>query len=257
MNSSEQPLVSVIIRTIDRPKYLVECLISLSRQDYHNIEAVIVNDGGPSIEAMVRELNLEFPIQIREFKHNRGRSIGGNTGMDLAKGKYLCFLDDDDIFYPHHISTLVSKLESANYKVAYSDAVRATQVPRSYNPGTYKTCDSALVYSEDFDLGKLLCEDGNYLPILCVMFEKACLESGIKFDGQMDVLEDWDFWIQLAQEFEFLHIPEITAEYRVRLDGTNTVGQLNHIWDYARAHVRDKYLDLRRSLGVYWNERLP
>ncbi|MCB0318506.1 MAG: glycosyltransferase, partial [Bdellovibrionales bacterium] len=197
-----------------------------------------------------------FPVKFQEFTSNRGRSITANTGMNLASGKYLCFLDDDDIFYPYHISTLVDHLENNSVKVAYTDAVRATQAPAPYSKDEYLTCDTALVYSEPMSLKKLIVEDGNHLPILCVMFEKSCLEKGLCFDHSLDVLEDWDFWIQLAKEFEFHHIPMITAEYRIRLDGSNTVGQFDHIWEYARETIRNRYLDLRKSLGVTWNQRL-
>lgn len=244
-NARTLPTVSIIVRTVDRPNYLKECLSSISVQDYPNCEVIIVNDGGPSIRELVKEIDIPFPHQLIELRENRGRSESGNIGINHSNGDYICFIDDDDIFYPFHISTLVSALRNSNFKVAYSDGVQATQVKCPFNDKIYSTTEISLVLSEPYDYQDLLSR--NYIPILCAMFHRSCIEDGLRFDTNMDVLEDWDFWIRLGQNYDFLHIRQITCEYRYRKDGSNTVGQLGHLWEWSREHIKRKYKDMALS----------
>ncbi|MCO6429333.1 MAG: glycosyltransferase family 2 protein [Deltaproteobacteria bacterium] len=243
--SKHLPLVSIIVRTVDRPYYLRECLTSLLVQDYPNIEIIIVNDGGESVSALVEELGLPFRHQLIELKENRGRSECGNIGLDHASGKYIGFIDDDDIFYSFHISTLVYKLINSNYKVVYSDGLQARQIKCPFNDKMYSTVELTLVLSEEFDFQDLLTR--NYIPILCALFDRCCIEEGIRFDTSMDVLEDWDFWIRIARHYDFAHLKQITCEYRYRSDGSNTVGQLDHVWEWCRNHIKHKYSILRKG----------
>lgn len=239
LDHEKYPLVSIIVRTVDRPYYLRECLTSLIIQDYPNIEIIIVNDGGPSVSNLITDMNLRYPYQLIENDHNQGRSSSGNIGIKASRGQYIGFIDDDDIFYPFHISTLIEALRNSNYKVAYSDALQATQIKCHFNRNAYSTIDLASILSVDFDLKDLLTR--NYIPILCAIFEKSCLKDGLEFDTKIEVLEDWDFWIGIAKNYDFLHVREITCEYRYRADGSNTVGQLDDLWNWSRTYLKEKH----------------
>ena len=123
-------------------------------QDYSNIEVQVVNDGGVSIKKLVDDLNMPFPCHVTELIENHGRSYSGNLGLEKANGDYLCFIDDDDLFYPFHVSTLIDAIKRTNYQVVYSDAVQASQVRCPYNDKMYSTVDLSLVLSEDFSLNR-------------------------------------------------------------------------------------------------------
>lgn len=236
---NKDPLVSIIVRTVDRPYYLKECISSILVQDYSNLEIIVINDGGPSIKYLIDEFKTQRPIILHELNENQGRSYCGNLGLEKINGRFACFIDDDDIFYPFHISTLAKAIIKSNYKVVYSDALQATQVRCSYNDKMYTTVDLNLVLSEEFSYRDLLTR--NFIPILCAMFDRRCIDEGAKFDINMEVLEDWDFWLQIAAKYDFLHIPELTCEYRFRKDGSNTVGQLDHLWEWSRKYIKEKY----------------
>ena len=248
------PLVSVIVRTIDRRWYLTDCLKSLERQEHKSIEAIVVNDGGPSLEDFLRGLDLDLSIRLIEFRECLGRGVSGNHGVNVALGKYVAFLDDDDIFYPDHLKILVSELEESEYRVAYTDSLRATQTPCSFADGAYTTIDYQLIHAKDFSFDELVLD--NYIPILCVLFEKDCIEKlGYVFDPQLDVVEDWEFWIRLAKEFSFKHVRAITSEYRARNDGTNTQGQFDHVWNWSREYVARKHAGIREVAKRRVDER--
>ncbi len=241
------PLVSIIVRTVNRGSYLRDCLRSLAFQDYPNLEVVIVNDGGPSLRGLIESLPFKLRSKVVELAHNTGRSFAGNCGLEQATGEYLGFLDDDDIFYPFHISSLMSALLERNHLVVYSDAYRAEQIRAPFDDTQYITTRHSVVYSRDFDFTKLL--QGNYIPILCALFSRECLAYGARFDPLLEVLEDWDFWLQLAPRFQFHHLHEITSEYRVRKDGTNTQGTHEELWKWSRDYIRKKHGGIRRAIS--------
>jgi glycosyltransferase involved in cell wall biosynthesis len=240
---SLSPLVSVIVRTVNRPFYLAECLKSVARQDYPNVEIILVNDGGPTVSPLVESLNPHARIELIELPMNIGRSASGNLGLARARGDFLCFLDDDDIFYPFHISTLIKAARENRNAVVYSDAVQARQILCPFDSRVYMTTELQLIFSEECPLERLL--KGNFIPILCGLVPRSILGSRIRFDPMLEVLEDWDFWIQLCSEFRFHHVPEITAEYRQRVDGTNTVGQMDSFWAWSHEYVTMKHSALK------------
>ena len=100
----DSPLVSVIIRTKDRPRLLREALTSIAEQTYPNIEAVVVNDGGQDVESVVRDFRGALAkMQYVQHGANRGRPAAANTGIRKAEGEWICFLDADDWYYPDRL----------------------------------------------------------------------------------------------------------------------------------------------------------
>lgn len=104
-----RPLFSVIIPTYNRSDFLKEAVESVLRQTVNNFEAIVVNDGGrhpiglpsdPRIRLITRELN-------------EGLSAARNTGMEVATGKYLTFLDDDDLYLSNRLELALKGLNEA------------------------------------------------------------------------------------------------------------------------------------------------
>lgn len=101
------PLISVIIRTYNRPGLLKEALESVASQVYPETECLVVNDGGEDIQGIIDDFTLRIRrLEYINFPTRSGRATAANEGIKHAKGKYVCFLDDDDIFYPDHLLTL-------------------------------------------------------------------------------------------------------------------------------------------------------
>ncbi len=214
------PLVSVIVPTYNRPEMLVSTLQSILNQTYRNHEIIVVNDCGLDVANIVGWLNQQGNITYVRHDRNRGLAAARNTGIKLARGKYLAYLDDDDLFYPGHLETLVSFLETTNYRVAYTDAHRAHQEKQH---GRYVTTERDVVYSNDFDPDWLMVF--NQFPVLCLMHEKSCLEEAGLFDESLTTHEDWDLWIRLSRHYKFAHIRKVTCEFTWRQDGSTMTSQ--------------------------------
>ncbi len=214
-DTAKAPLVSVIVPTYNRPHMLPETLQSILRQSFQDFEIVVVNDCGAGVSELVNNLNGSGKIRYLKHERNRGLAAARNTGIKAARGKYIAYLDDDDIFLPDHLKTLVEFLENSNGDVAYTDSYRAHQ---RKNGATLEIFQRDIPYSFDFDYDRILVD--NFVPVLCFMHRKSCWDAAGGFDESLPVLEDWDLWIRMSRLFDFAHIAKVTCEFRWRTDGS-------------------------------------
>ncbi|HFU74602.1 MAG TPA: GNAT family N-acetyltransferase, partial [Helicobacteraceae bacterium] len=200
-HSKSIPLVSVLIRTKNRPERLYVALESISNQLFQNIEINIFNDGGIDITDLLVDFNF-LNINLQQSETSNGRAFAANRLLEMASGEYLIFLDDDDTFDANHIDNLVNiVVENPACLVTYA----GIRIGGGLQRGAYnRPFNAALLRRE------------NYIPIHAVLFSRKLIdEHGCKFDESLEVYEDWDFWIQAAQISEFVHHNEITATYHI------------------------------------------
>lgn len=116
-NKDRKKLVSVVIPTYYRNKWLKRAINSVNEQTYENIEIIVVDDSG---EEHAKELIKGYNVRYISHTENRGGNPARNTGIQAARGDYIQFLDDDDILYPKKVEKQVSLLEStSSVDVAY------------------------------------------------------------------------------------------------------------------------------------------
>src|ERR1044071_3963007 len=123
----QNPLVSVIIPTFNRPTMLKDALASIAAQTYAPVEIIVVNDAGVDFDYVVSPFRHKQRVIYLKHDTHRGLPAARNTGLRAASGDYIAYLDDDDVYYPDHIQTLASFLANSPYKVAYTDAYEAYQ----------------------------------------------------------------------------------------------------------------------------------
>lgn len=204
LDGGRAPLVSIIIRSMDRPT-LTEALDSVALQTYPNIEVVLVNAKGAG-HREAGEWCGRFPLRMVSTGQPLPRSRAANLGLDAAHGEYLIFLDDDDWFDAGHIDSLVREIERRpDVKVAYSGA---RCVDGGNNPLPTQ-------FGLAHDATQLLA--GNYIPIHTALFSRTLLDAGCRVDESLDLYEDWDFWIQASMLSDFLYVEGNGAVYRVDL----------------------------------------
>lgn len=91
------PLISIIVPVYNVSKFLPQCLDSLIKQSYQNIEIIAVNDGSTDNSLEILNRYAQTFSQIRIISQaNAGLSAARNTGIATSKGEYLCFVDSDD-----------------------------------------------------------------------------------------------------------------------------------------------------------------
>lgn len=230
------PLVSVIVRTKNRDALLEEALSSIVMQSYPNIEVVLVNDGDSDLSKLVSEFGKYIEVRYINSKTPLGMAKAANLGLKSAKGKYVNFLDDDDLFYTDHVSKLAHYLITTGQKAAYSDCEIA-HYDWTDNGFVLKS-EKELFWGVEHDLDRLMVL--NYIPNMVVMFEKSLLQEIGYMNEELEILEDWDLWIRLSSHASPERIPGISAEYRVFSD---------HNYDYSkwRMKILEKYNDYSKG----------
>lgn len=121
INDKNKPLVSVIIPTYKRPIFLPRAIDSVLKSTWKNVEIIIVDDNNEGdtfrkeTESVMDEImSVNDNIVYTKHKYNKNGSAARNTGIGIAKGKYIMFLDDDDEFLPDKIEQQVMFMETHN-----------------------------------------------------------------------------------------------------------------------------------------------
>lgn len=198
-NTSDPPLISVIVRTMNRPQ-LPEALQSIAEQTYPKIEVIVVDARGE------QPLNLgdhcgEFPLRTVSKNRSLSRPEAANSGLEAVQGQYFCFLDEDDILLPDSLEDLFKALSLEDAPAAYNI------IERVDHNGQHE-----LWFDHPYDFDKLIRD--NYIPNLGVLFNRTLIDKGCRFDVNFEVYEDWDFLIQASQFGEFLFVNKRGGKYR-------------------------------------------
>lgn len=203
------PVVSVIVPTYNRPQYLSVALASVLQQSYRNLQVIVVNDGGEDVSDIINSFR-DPRLKFINRKENRGKPYSLNEALNQADGKYVAYLDDDDIYYPHHIETLVDALEfQTDCQVAYSDFYKT--YCRVTSDGGRQVLSKVVDVSRDFDRFFMLLF--NHVLHVSLMHRRDLIEKTGLYNEQLNVLIDWDMTRRLVFFSDFHHICKITGEY--------------------------------------------
>jgi len=105
-NSYIEGLVSVITPAFNSAKFIEDCIHSVQAQSYNQWEMLVVIDAGTTDNTaeIVEKISKEDPrVRLIVIKNKRGISLSRNTGLENARGRYIAFLDSDDLWLPHKL----------------------------------------------------------------------------------------------------------------------------------------------------------
>ncbi|HSL56169.1 MAG TPA: glycosyltransferase family A protein [Pyrinomonadaceae bacterium] len=193
-SSINHPLVSVIIPAYKVAPYLAESLESVFAQTFSDFEVILVNDGSPDTGEMEKVIEPYRDRIVYLRQENRGAGAARNTGLGSARGRYVAFLDGDDIWLPNFLSEMVSFIESdGGYDLVYANALLfgVSQVAgltyMDTNPSSGEvTCES------------LLAERCNIITSGVLARKEPIVELGM-FDEALRNSQDFDMWVRIAK----------------------------------------------------------
>ena len=130
ITNTEKPCVSVILPIYNMERYLPACLDSIIGQTHREIEIICVNDGSTDASmAILREYEAaDSRIQIID-QENQGLSVSRNKGAEIAGGKYLYFMDSDDLLEPDALELCVEKMERLDLELVCFNAASFAESP--------------------------------------------------------------------------------------------------------------------------------
>lgn len=206
--------VSVIIPAYNAESYLSCAMDSVLSQTIDGIEIIIIDDGSSDgTKKIISQYRERYPKQIRDFyQENAGAASARNKGFEEAKGRYIAFLDADDVWLPKKLEKQIALLDK--------------------KPGAgFVYCDNDFVDSMGNVLTnyirKIKLIRGDILPDLFldfflitsgVVMRKECAESIENFNENLKVSEDYEYFLRLAEKFECDVLEEKLFKRTVRAD---------------------------------------
>ncbi len=184
------PRVTVIIPTFNRAHFLAQAIASVLAQTFSDFEVIVVDDGSTDDTAVVATaFQDDRVVYVRQ--QNAGRSAARNRGLALARGEFIAFLDDDDLYLPHKLQEQVSFLDQqleVDIVVSDSDIIDASG----------KTIDTWRRWEQHPDLTLDSCVLACPISTCTVLLRKVALERiDHWFDADLDRAEDTDFYLRL------------------------------------------------------------
>lgn len=173
----EKPLVSIIIPTYKRDTLLDKAVQSAINQTYTNIEIIVVDDNNPNTEYRTRTKQIiskykgDSKVKYIELEKNSGGCVARNIGMNVAKGKYINFLDDDDILYSNKIEEQVKKMLGSDKKLAVVGCYARIINENGYVKRIEKEDINGDVFI--YQLGKNICTTS-----IALIDREVCIKSG-------------------------------------------------------------------------------
>lgn len=214
---SELPLVSIVIPTYNNGAVVCQAIDCSLNQTYKNVEIIVVDDGSSDdTEVLLREKYQDKIIYIRQ--KNKGTGGARNTGIRNSSGKYLQFLDADDLLDPDKINIQMNQLQSTPEKsLSYCDYSCCDINDMTV---TYARISPVLQKEKPFNDIMLKWETGLTIPVHCFIFDaKLFKENSIGFDENLQANEDWECWMNVfALDPKVFFVDRVLAFYRVRND---------------------------------------
>ena len=190
--TSQAPLVSVVIPAYNCAHFIAAAVQSVLAQTFSSFEIIVVNDGSPDTPDLETALQPYLPRLRYLSQENRGPSAARNLGIREAVGRYVAFLDSDDIWLPHHLADQVRHLETdAGLGLVYSNNSRVD------DEGYTHTAFDRVRQEGPVTLESLLAERCTVNTSSVVVLREALLRAGL-FDEEMRRCEDFDLWLRLA-----------------------------------------------------------
>lgn len=232
----KEPLVSVIMPSYNAKYYIEESIKSILRQTYQNFELIIIDDlSTDGTWRIVQDITDE---RCRKYSNDKNYGIAytRNRAIEMAKGKYLAFMDDDDVAITNRIAKEVEFLEhnigidivGGKAQICYEDLRPRSYVKEIwYNPNLIKVAYlfQSVMYNSTVMMRKSVIEDSN------IFFRNNCYG-----------MEDYDFYMRCSKVANMTNLDEVFLKYRMH-DKSET----------ARVHTNDnekriiKYASIQRE----------
>lgn len=241
LNRSAMVEISVIIPCYNSLQFVADAIDSVLQSSFRSYEILVIDDG--STEPVEPHLTNKYPdVQnlhcIRQ--NNRGLSGARNTGIAHASGRYLVFLDADDIILPDKLSAQLNYLRSnpdIDIVYSYSEWFEAGDFQARF-PVKFPVYEGQL-------LRHLLY--GNFIHVNTILIPKEIVLEQGGFDESLRELEDWDLWLRLSlSDKTFGCIPSVLSKVRVHL-GSMTSNQQKMNATMVRVLLKNKPLILHKS----------
>lgn len=230
-------LVSIIMPAYNAEKYIADSILSVLRQTYPYWELIVINDCSQDRTGKIIEQYMmqDHRIVLLNLEQNSGVAIARNEGIQKASGRYLAFLDSDDIWVPEKLQCQVSFMRERHISVSYT---QYRQFDENVNePGPLIDVEECIGYK---DLLK-----GNIMGCLTVILDRDRI-SNIEMPSLRH--EDYIAWLEILKQGFFAYgIKEDLARYRKSVHSLSGNKLKSILWTW-RVYRDSQNLSIMESL---------
>ncbi|PHV69521.1 hypothetical protein CS063_15370 [Sporanaerobium hydrogeniformans] len=238
--------ISVIVPIYNAEKYLEKCLDSLIAQTYKELEIILINDGSKDNSLTICECYKEADPRIKVInKVNEGVSVARNTGIEVATGEYIGFVDPDDWVEPEMYETLYKRLQNSDYPICLCNYFKDNK--RASTPKLFEFEEACLEHDQIID--KLITnmigiEDitPKYIYVMGSvwrgLYRKSFIdEQNLRFKKGISIMEDLIFMVQALLSTEGMCI-EHSVQYHYVKNPKSVLHSYNkNMWiDQVKVH---------------------
>jgi glycosyltransferase involved in cell wall biosynthesis len=256
----KSPAVSVLIPAHNEEKYLLEAVNSVLNQTFSDLEIIIIDDASTDNTANIAKLLAKQNHRIKLIRHKNKKYRAGalNSGLKKARGKFICFLDGDDIYLPEKIEKQLEFLKrNRDIDMVYSNFEKMdehggikTAEAMNFNTDPKQTLIEAAEKIGDAPTPpyKILgSADSNRIIPGCSPLIRKRVFRKIRLDENLIVAQDYDLWFQIiGSGFKLAKLPIVAYRYRYHS------GQIS-----KKPELREKafiYIGAKLKRGVYFKK---
>jgi len=227
-------LVSVIMAAYNSRPYIGAAIESVLAQQYSNLELLVIDDGSTDgtdqeVGRFLGDHRVRYLAQA-----NAGQTAAKNTGIRHSRGEFVAFCDADDVWLRHKLIAQIPPFaHRERLGVVYSrtSLMDAAGCHLPSDPGDEPPRPSGRVTAQLFRV--------NFVPFGTAVVRRRCLDDLGAFDERYRMGIDWELWLRLSLEYDFLFIDDETAMYRVWPGqmSTNWVGRYDHAFRIMEAFL--------------------
>ena len=203
-----QPLITIVIPTYNRLKFLQEAIASVIAQTYTNWELIIVDDGSATETKETIQSLSEQRIKLLSIPHCGNIALLRNTGVAAGSGEWLAFLDSDDVWVSDRLELQLCELrqEPRCWSYGGSELMDETRQAIPFRAGNNIALSGWII--EDLLVNKVSASIGSLL------IDRKLFEKIGGFNNSIKAREDFELTLRLAMEAEVLAVPNILVHIR-------------------------------------------
>lgn len=235
------PEVSIIIPVFNASKFIDQTLQSVFTQTFRDYEILAIDDG--STDDSLKKLKSYEPL-IKVFSiPNSGPAAARNVGLKYACGKYIAFLDSDDLWLENKLEEQVNYLDKHDdVGLLFSEALMFMDKNGQHSILTQ------FGYTVEPTFAKLVY--GNFIPTLTVMIRRECVNNVGFFNASLKGTEDHEYWLRIVSRYKMAGISRPLALYRIH--NNNLIGNAKDI-NRCMTLALDALIEAEKSLPDMWH----
>ena len=232
-------LVSIITPMFNSQRFIESTIKSVQAQTYQNWEMIIIDDASTdgSTDIAKSFSTKDERIKLNKLDSNNGSAVARNEGIKVCSGRYITFLDSDDMWHEQKLNKQLNFMKENHYAFTYTGFEKINEVGQVI--GTVFPYKDEVCY---YDLLK-----SNHIGCLTVMIDLKILGHKM-YMPDIRKRQDHGFWLNVLKVIDKAYcLHEILCQYRIR-KGSISINKIDNIWYQWKLYRKIEKLNIIKSL---------